>query len=97
MAHAGNLPVVLTRVGLEMPEIAVTVEEFLAAAKDAGTDVEVVDVPHGRHGFETLAPVEEWRDAVHRAMGSVLARLTPTAFAYPPTAERGRGSNPAAR
>ncbi|WP_328549652.1 MULTISPECIES: alpha/beta hydrolase [unclassified Streptomyces] len=97
VAHAGNLPVVLTRVGLEMPEIAVTVEEFLAAAKDAGTDVEVVDVPHGRHGFETLAPVEEWRDAVHRAMGSVLARLTPTAFAYPPTTERGRGSNPAAR
>ncbi|NUK90795.1 dienelactone hydrolase family protein, partial [Streptomyces lunaelactis] len=76
VADAGALPVVLTRAGLEMPEIAATVEEFLAAAKDCGADVEVVDVPHGHHGFETLDPTDESREAVHRAMRSVLAHLT---------------------
>ncbi|MFI6340847.1 alpha/beta fold hydrolase [Streptomyces sp. NPDC050535] len=76
VAHAGALPIVLTRTGLEIPEIAATVEEFLAAAKDCGVDVEVVDVPHGRHGFESLDPTEESREAVHRAMRSVLAHLT---------------------
>ncbi|MGW0819482.1 alpha/beta hydrolase [Streptomyces viridiviolaceus] len=76
LAGAGTLPVVLVRVGLEMPEIAATVEEFLAAAKDRGADVEVVDVPNGHHGFETLDPTDESREAVHRAMRSVLARLT---------------------
>ncbi|MBD0422210.1 dienelactone hydrolase family protein [Streptomyces sp. TRM S81-3] len=76
VAGAGTLPVVVIRVGLEVPEIAATVEEFLAAAKDCGADVEVVDVPNGHHGFETLDPTEESREAVHRAMRSVLAHLT---------------------
>ncbi|MFI8946468.1 alpha/beta fold hydrolase [Streptomyces sp. NPDC053750] len=73
LANAGALPVVLTRVGLEMPEIAATVEEFLAAAKDCGAEVEVVDVPHGHHAFETVDPTDESREAVHRAMRSVLS------------------------
>jgi len=76
VADAGALPVVLTRVGLELPEIAATVEEFLAAAGSCGANVEVVDVPHGRHGFETLDPTDESREAVHRAMRSVLTHLT---------------------
>ncbi|GGL93840.1 esterase [Streptomyces fumigatiscleroticus] len=76
VAGAGALPVVLTRAGLEMPEIAATVEEFLAAAESCGAEVEVIDVPHGHHGFETLDPTHESRAAVHRAMRSVLARLT---------------------
>ncbi|MCZ9343614.1 alpha/beta hydrolase, partial [Streptomyces sp. TRM76130] len=66
---------VVTRVGLEMPEIATTVEEFLAAARAAGTDVEVIDVPHGHHGFETLDPSEESRAAVRTATRTVLGRL----------------------
>ncbi|MEU1072970.1 MULTISPECIES: alpha/beta fold hydrolase [unclassified Streptomyces] len=75
LPDAGDLPIVLTRVGLEMAEIAATVEEFLAAAEDCGADVEVVDVPHGHHGFETRLPGEEARAAIDRAMGSVLAHL----------------------
>lgn len=75
LPEAGDLPVVLTRVGREMAEIAATVEEFLAAAEDCGADVEVVDVPDGHHGFETRLPGEEARAAVDRAMDSVLARL----------------------
>ncbi|MFD7130900.1 alpha/beta fold hydrolase [Streptomyces sp. NPDC059894] len=76
LAGAGTLPVVLTRVGRETPEIAATVEEFLTAAGDCGANVEVIDVPHGHHGFEPLDPTGESREAVHRAMRSVLARLT---------------------
>jgi dienelactone hydrolase len=76
VSGAGGLPVVLTRVGLEAPEITATVEEFLAAAGRCAADVEVVDVPHGHHGFETLDPTDESREAVRRAMRSVLARLT---------------------
>ncbi|MEV0601026.1 alpha/beta fold hydrolase [Streptomyces sp. NPDC050315] len=72
---AGRLPVVLTRVGQESPEIAVTVEEFLTAAADCGADVEVVDIPNGHHGFETRDHTEEARQAVDRAARSVLAHL----------------------
>ncbi|MEE4495253.1 alpha/beta fold hydrolase [Streptomyces sp. BE230] len=73
---AGTLPVVLTRAGRESPEIAATVEEFLAASEKCGANVEVVDVPNGRHAFETLDPTEESREAVHRAMRSVLGHVS---------------------
>lgn len=72
---AGPLPIVLTRVGLERPEIAVTVEEFLTAAKDCEANVEVIDIPLGHHGFETIDHTEEARDAVDRAVRSVLGHL----------------------
>ncbi|MFF0705519.1 alpha/beta hydrolase [Streptomyces tendae] len=72
VANAGDLPVVLTRVGREMPEIAATVEEFLAAAKDCGADVEVIDVPNGHHGFETIDVTDESRTAVRHALRTVL-------------------------
>ncbi|UYQ65647.1 alpha/beta fold hydrolase [Streptomyces peucetius] len=72
---AGRLPVVLTRVELEMAEIAVTVEEFLTAAEQCGADVEIVDVPGGHHGFETIDHTEPAREAVTRAVASVLGHL----------------------
>ncbi|MER7745786.1 alpha/beta fold hydrolase [Streptomyces bacillaris] len=75
VAHAGSLPIVLVRAGREMPEIAATVEEFLTEAARCGADVEVVDVPAGRHGFETLDRTAESREAVHRAVTAVLERL----------------------
>ncbi|WP_327352612.1 alpha/beta fold hydrolase [Streptomyces sp. NBC_01304] len=72
---AGSLPVVLTQVGLEMPEIAATVEEFRAAAKDCGADLEVIEVPGAHHGFETVDHTDETREAVRRAVRSVLGHL----------------------
>jgi dienelactone hydrolase len=72
---AGRLPIVLTRVELERAEIAVTVEEFLAAAEKYDADVEVIDVPLGHHGFETIDHTEQARDAVERAVRSVLGHL----------------------
>lgn len=72
---AGQLPIVLTRVELERAEIAATVEEFLTAAEDCKANVEVVDVPLGQHGFETIDHSEQARDAVTRAVRSVLGHL----------------------
>ncbi|MGK5549506.1 alpha/beta hydrolase [Streptomyces sp. URMC 127] len=72
---AGSLPVVLTRVGLEFAELAATVAEFLTAAEECDAAVEVIDVPDGHHGFETADHTEQARDAVRRAMGSVLGHL----------------------
>ncbi|MCX4821280.1 alpha/beta hydrolase [Streptomyces sp. NBC_01142] len=72
---AGQLPIVLTRVELERAEIAATVEEFLTAAKDCGASIEVIDVPLGHHGFETIDHTEQARHAVDRAVRSVLGHL----------------------
>ncbi|MFJ8127972.1 alpha/beta hydrolase [Streptomyces hydrogenans] len=75
LAGAGGLPVVLSRAGREHAPFAVTVADFLTAAAGHGTDVEVVEVPEGRHGFETLDPTDASRAAVVRAMDAVLHRL----------------------
>ncbi|MFE9809405.1 alpha/beta fold hydrolase [Streptomyces sp. NPDC005548] len=72
---AGRLPIVLTRVELERAEIAVTVEEFLAAAKECDADVEIIDVPLGRHGFETTDHTEQAVRAVERAVRAVVGHL----------------------
>ncbi|MCK1818696.1 alpha/beta hydrolase [Streptomyces sp. XM83C] len=73
---AGDLPLVLLRAGREAPALAAGVEEFRTAVKDAGARLEVVDVPNGRHAFESLDPVEEWGDAVRYALDTVTGRLT---------------------
>ncbi|MFE5941333.1 alpha/beta fold hydrolase [Streptomyces sp. NPDC056480] len=72
---ADGPPIVLTRAGQEHPAFAATVEEFLTAARRNGTDVEVVDVPHGHHSFELVDPTDESRACVERAMRSVLGHL----------------------
>lgn len=76
VAHAGSLPLVLVRAGLESDGIAATVERFLGAARACGAAVEVIDVPNGHHSFETVDRTDESREAVRRAMGAVLRHLT---------------------
>jgi acetyl esterase/lipase len=76
VTHAGPLPIVLLRAGRETPEVAATVEAFVTAAKDCGAHLELVDVPNGHHGFETLDAPEETRSALHHAMRSVVTHLT---------------------
>ncbi|MFB7667430.1 alpha/beta fold hydrolase [Kitasatospora sp. NPDC056138] len=75
VSGAGDLPIVVTRVELEIAEIAGTIEEFLTAARDCKADVEVIDVPLGHHGFETIDHTEPAREAVERAVRSVLGHL----------------------
>lgn len=77
VADAGDLPILLTRVGLEDEEVAVTVTEFEAAAEAAGANLDVVDVPHGQHGFDQVDPGEESQQSVRAAMSWVSDRLSP--------------------
>ena len=76
VGQAGPLPNVLTRVGRERPAIADTVEAFIAAARDCQARLDVIDVPHGQHGFDMLDHTDESRQAVERAFGAVAAHLT---------------------
>jgi acetyl esterase/lipase len=73
VAEAATPPIVLTRAGLEHPEVAAAVEEFVTAAGPAR--LEVIDVPNGRHGFDMLDHTEESRQAVEKAFDTVLAHL----------------------
>ncbi|MFE7901889.1 alpha/beta hydrolase [Streptomyces sp. NPDC057424] len=76
VVRAGTLPVVLLRAGRETPQIAATVDAFVAAANDSAARLELVDVPNGHHGFETLDAPEVTRPALHHAMRSVVTHLT---------------------
>ncbi|MFE7815256.1 alpha/beta hydrolase [Streptomyces sp. NPDC057433] len=76
ITHAGTLPIVLLRAGREAPQIAATVEAFTTAAENCGADLELIDVPNGHHGFETLDAPEETRPALHHAIRSVATHLT---------------------
>jgi dienelactone hydrolase len=73
VADAGELPIILTRVGLENPGIAGAVESFVTAATKA--NLAIVDLPDGHHSFETKDDNDESRAAIERAMGLVLANL----------------------
>lgn len=68
-------PIVLTRVGLEQPDMQAGVDRFLAMATESGTDVHVVDVPNGHHGFDIADHTDESREAVLSATDYVLANL----------------------
>ncbi len=72
---AGTLPIVLTNVGRERPAIAGTVDAFIAAARACQARLEVVDVPHGQHGFDMLDHTDESRKAVEHALDTVAAHL----------------------
>jgi hypothetical protein len=65
---------VLTRVGLERPALAESVDQFLeAVCPDA---VLVVDVPNGQHGFDYLDHTEESRGSVMTALTAVVRALS---------------------
>jgi len=76
IAAAGALPVILTRVGRERPQVAATVEGFIAAAHACGARLEIIDVPDGQHGFDLLDHTDQSRRAVEQALDTVLATVT---------------------
>ncbi|AMW15009.1 esterase [Streptomyces qaidamensis] len=76
VGQAGSLPIVLLRAGREAPELAATVDAFVTAADESAARLELVDVPNGHHGFETLDAPEETIPALHEAMRSVVTHLT---------------------
>ncbi len=72
---ADDLPILLTRVGLERPEFASGVEEFVSITRSHGADLTIVDVPNGRHAFDMLDHTDASRSAVLTAMAWVVERL----------------------
>ncbi|TCO14831.1 SnoaL-like protein [Kribbella steppae] len=67
-----DLPVLLTRAGLEHEELAGPVAEFVSAG---GTALDIIDVPKGHHGFDMLDHTEESRAAVTKALDWAIAHL----------------------
>jgi acetyl esterase/lipase len=67
-----DLPVLLTRVGLEREELARPVAEFVSAA---GAALDIIDVPKGRHGFDMLDHTDESRTAVTKALDWTATQL----------------------
>jgi dienelactone hydrolase len=74
--HSADLPILLTRVGREQPDLAAAVEEFVKAARGAAADLTVLDVPDGEHGFDHSEPTSAARTAVLEAMAWMVDRLT---------------------
>lgn len=68
-------PLLLTKVGRELPERQALVDRFLARASTTGTDVRVIDVPDGQHGFDALDHTEQSRQAVLDATDLVVEHL----------------------
>lgn len=75
VGEAGTLPIVLSQAGRERPAIADTVEAFIAASRACQARLNVIDVPHGQHGFDMLDHTDESRKAVEHAFDTVVAHL----------------------
>jgi dienelactone hydrolase len=75
LRSTGTLPILLTRVGRERPEIAATVEAFVTEAEKRHAELTVIDVPDGQHSFDILDHNESSRAAVRQAMTWVSASL----------------------
>jgi dienelactone hydrolase len=73
VAEAGDLPIVLTRVGQDNPAILGTVDAFVEAAGKA--NLEIVEVPDGHHSFDVVDHTDASRAAVNRVMDLVFAKL----------------------
>ena len=67
-----DLPVLLTKVGLERGELARPVAEFVSAG---GTALDIIDLPKGRHGFDMLDHTDESRTAVTKALDWTATQL----------------------
>lgn len=85
--HA-DLPILLTRVGLEQEAAATAVQAFVEAA-GAGSALRIVDVPDGRHGFDVLDDTDRSRSAIREALDWAAKILLPDA---PGSAARARST-----
>jgi dienelactone hydrolase len=75
LRKAGRLPILLTRPGQEQPDYAEAVDVFVAAAAEAGANLEIIDLPDGHHGFDMVDHTDQSKAAVERALDWVTSRL----------------------
>jgi acetyl esterase/lipase len=73
--RAGDLPIVVTRAGLEEPELADRVDAFVSLARAVGAEITVIDVPNGHHAFDVVDDTDESRTALSDGLDWVAARL----------------------
>lgn len=76
LRSAGGLPILLTRAGQEQPDFAEAVDVFVAAAAEAGANLEIIEVPDGQHAFDIADRTDQSRAAVERALDWVGSRLS---------------------
>ena len=67
-----QVPIVLTRVGLEHPAVQETVDRLVALA----TDIQIIDVTAGHHGFDILDHNDDSRRAVTAGVAAVTRLLS---------------------
>lgn len=72
-----RVPVVLTRVGQEAPEVMGGVQRFVTAAQVSGLDLRIVEVPDGVHGFDLAEATLRAQQAVHFAVDRVASIIGP--------------------
>jgi acetyl esterase/lipase len=77
LAHAGQLPLLLTRVGQESPDVEATVRQFMATARARAAPLSVIDVVDGQHGFDMLDHDDASRRAISEALTWVTRMLHP--------------------
>ncbi|MER5389550.1 alpha/beta hydrolase [Saccharopolyspora sp. NPDC002686] len=70
-----ELPKLLVRVGDEYEFFVPTQDAFVKEAREAGADLEVIEIPDAAHGFEGHGPNPAARQAVDRAVDWMVAAL----------------------
>ncbi|CAN5453373.1 hypothetical protein BH10ACT10_BH10ACT10_19450 [soil metagenome] len=70
-----DVPLLLTRVEHERDWIAPSQTAFLDAARETGTQVDVIDVPGAQHGFETVDDTDAARVAITEGLAWARATL----------------------
>ncbi len=68
-------PLVLTRAGRDHPDVAATVPAFVDRVSQLGLPLDLVEVPDGQHGFDSLDHTDDSRAAVRTAFELVTKHL----------------------
>jgi acetyl esterase/lipase len=74
-ASASTLSLLLVRPEHDFEWIAAATDELLERCRTVGREVEVIDVPGGHHGFETVDDTDEARNGVRRSIAWWAATL----------------------
>jgi acetyl esterase/lipase len=68
-------PIVVARAGRDDPTINSTIDRFVAAAKSAGANVDLLVHPTGRHAFDILDADDSSRQIIRRTLEALRMRL----------------------
>jgi dienelactone hydrolase len=75
LAAATRLPILLTRVGREFPDLAAAQDDFVHAAETHHADLTVIEIPDAHHAFDVVDDTDESREAIADAVDFLRNRL----------------------